>query len=30
MAFWIVTDAACDLPQAYVEKEENITIMPMV
>ena len=29
MSFWIVTDAACDLPQAYIEKEEKITVMPM-
>lgn len=30
MAYWIVTDAACDLPQAYVEKVEKITVMPML
>ena len=30
MSFWIVTDTACDLPKAYVENVEKITIMPMV
>lgn len=30
MSFWIVTDAACDLPQAYIDKVDNITVMPMV
>ena len=30
MGYWIVTDAACDLPKAYVDKVENITVMPMV
>jgi len=29
MSFWIVTDAACDLPKDYVEKVENLTVMPM-
>lgn len=30
MSFWIVTDAACDLPKSYVDQVENITVMPMV
>ena len=30
MSFWIVTDAACDLPQAYIDQVEEITVMPMV
>ena len=30
MSFWIVTDAACDLPKHYVDQVEKITIMPMV
>ena len=30
MSFWLVTDAACDLPQSYVEQVEKITVMPMV
>ncbi len=29
MSFWIVTDAACDLPKDYVEKTEKLTVMPM-
>ena len=30
MSFWIVTDAACDLPQTYIDKTEKITVMPML
>ena len=30
MSYWIVTDAACDLPKAYVDQVEDITVMPMV
>ena len=29
MSFWIVTDAACDLPRSYVEKADKLTVMPM-
>nr|AIF26201.1 putative eDD domain protein DegV family [uncultured bacterium Ad_144_C12_contig1] len=29
MSFWIVTDAACDLPKAYVDSISGITVMPM-
>ena len=29
MSFWIVTDAACDLPKEYVEKVEKLAVMPM-
>ena len=28
--FWIVTDAACDLPKSYAEKIEKFTVMPML
>ena len=29
MAFWIVTDACCDLPAAYIEKQKNLHLVPM-
>lgn len=29
MSFWIVTDAACDLPRTYAEQTEKFTVMPM-
>ena len=29
MAFWIVTDACCDLPTHYIRKQKNLYIVPM-
>ena len=29
MSFWIVTDAACDLPKSYADQVEKFTVMPM-
>ncbi|MEA5014989.1 MAG: DegV family protein [Candidatus Limiplasma sp.] len=29
MAFWIVTDACCDLPAAYLTKRQNLLVVPM-
>lgn len=29
MAFWIVTDSGSDLPMTYVEKQNDLTILPM-
>ncbi|NLV57372.1 MAG: DegV family protein [Clostridiales bacterium] len=29
MAFWIVTDACCDLPAHYIKKHENLIVVPM-
>ncbi|MCE5343418.1 MAG: DegV family protein [Eubacteriales bacterium] len=29
MAFWIVTDACCDLPAEYIEKQDHLYIVPM-
>ena len=30
MSFWIVTDAACDLPKSYADQVEKFTVMPML
>ena len=30
MSFWIVTDAACDLPKSYADAVEKFTVMPML
>lgn len=29
MSFWIVTDACCDLPVAYIQKQRNLYLVPM-
>lgn len=29
MAFWIVTDACCDLPATYIKKQRNFLVAPM-
>lgn len=29
MSFWIVTDACCDLPAAYIKKQSDFLVMPM-
>lgn len=29
MAFWIISDSGVDLPQSYIEKQENLLILPM-
>jgi DegV family protein with EDD domain len=29
MAFWIVTDACCDLPADYIQKQHHLYIVPM-
>lgn len=29
MAFWIVTDVACDLPKRYIDEQENFYVIPM-
>ena len=29
MAFWIVTDACCDLPADYIEKQKDLYVVPM-
>lgn len=30
MAFWIVTDSCTDFPEAYVQKQKDLTIVPML
>ena len=30
MSFWIVTDSCTDFPEAYVQKQKNLTIVPMM
>ena len=29
MAFYIVTDVACDLPKSYIDKQQNFYVIPM-
>jgi DegV family protein with EDD domain len=29
MAFWIVTDACCDLPAEYIKRQKNLYVVPM-
>ena len=29
MAFWIMTDACCDLPFDYIQKQQRLHIVPM-
>ncbi len=29
MAFWIVTDACCDLPGSYIKKQKDFAVVPM-
>ncbi len=30
MSFWIVTDSCTDFPESYVQKQKNLTIVPML
>ncbi len=30
MSFWIVTDSCTDFPEAYVQKQKNLTIVPLM
>ncbi len=30
MSFWIVTDAACDLPASYLQNKSDLTVIPTV
>ncbi len=30
MSFWIVTDAACDLPASYLQDKKDLTVIPTV
>jgi len=29
MSFWIVTDGCCDLPESYISRQKQITIVPL-